>query len=183
MMYKKGFTIIESMVAVTILTFAITGATSIVHGSLVNASLIKAKGQAVGLAVEGIEYARNLHDQDASSGLAYVPGTPFYNFVTNCSGGCKFNANAMDVNGVVSSTYEACSSDCFLDKTDTGYVTAVGNMLPESYDRNITVQTRAIDTGFEFEINSKVDYFVKGQSRSVTIDSYHFFKDGSAVVE
>jgi len=64
-MKNKGFTIVESLVAITILVLAITGVTSTVQTSL--SSYIFSKNQIIAfyLAQEGFEQIRNMRDENS----------------------------------------------------------------------------------------------------------------------
>jgi prepilin-type N-terminal cleavage/methylation domain-containing protein len=175
-MNKKGFTIIESLVAITILTLSITGATSIVQGSLNSAQVSKIEGQAIGLAVEGIEYARNVHETTLFNGIAYKPDTPFYNFAEDCVDGCSFEVGAVDQNGsTISASYAVCNSGCELQVSDNGYQTTIIQGAQVSiYQRMIKVSQKPIPGGVEFKVNSKVDYSLGNRSGSIEFDSYLF---------
>jgi len=81
---QKGFTIIESLVAITILVFAITGAASAIQSGI--SSYIFSKDQTIAfyLAQGGFEQIRNIRDEnsltgeDWLTGLASVSGDPCY---------------------------------------------------------------------------------------------------------
>ena len=60
--YKKGFTLIESLVAIFILTISVTALLGVVSQSVFNSSYAKNKVVAVSLAQEGIELVRNIQD-------------------------------------------------------------------------------------------------------------------------
>ena len=62
--YQKGFTIVELMVAILILSTALTASTGMFVLNNASANLIRNSYIASGLAQEGIELARNLRDSD-----------------------------------------------------------------------------------------------------------------------
>jgi len=177
-MNNKGFTIIESLIAIAILTVSITGATSIVQTSLQNAANVKLKGQAVGLAVEGAEYVQNLYDQSVAAGEAYSPGSVFYDFVSVCENGCEFETGAVSSAGsVLPNSYAPCNANCVLQITDTGYQYAPANGSEDSiYERFITVTPRIIDSSIEFKVETDVSYTLRGNTESVNFESYQYVK-------
>lgn len=63
-MNKHGFTLIETLVSLFILSLAITGAFAVISYNVGSANSIKNSFIASGLAQEGLEIVRNLRDQD-----------------------------------------------------------------------------------------------------------------------
>lgn len=61
---QTGFTLIETLVSLFILSIAITGAFAVISYNVSSASFIKNGFVASGLAQEGLELARNLRDND-----------------------------------------------------------------------------------------------------------------------
>lgn len=65
---NKGFTLIETLVAISIFTMSILGLLSILASGISNTNYAKQKMAATYLAQEGIEYARNVRDNKVLSG-------------------------------------------------------------------------------------------------------------------
>jgi len=63
-MKNKGFTLLEVMLAITVLTVAVAGSFALIQQTLIAASLNKSKITAYYLAQEGIELARNIRDSN-----------------------------------------------------------------------------------------------------------------------
>ena len=61
---KKAFTLVETLVAISIFTMAILGLMSILSKGVTDTSYAKQKMTASYLAQDGIEYVRNLRDTD-----------------------------------------------------------------------------------------------------------------------
>lgn len=59
---QKGFTLIETLVAVFIVSMSITALLSVVGQNIFTAGYLKNKAIATGLAVEGVELVRNIQD-------------------------------------------------------------------------------------------------------------------------
>jgi prepilin-type N-terminal cleavage/methylation domain-containing protein len=72
-MKKNGFTILESIVAIAILSLSISGVFSAVQQSLAQSTISKEEVQAFYLAQEAVEIIRNKRD---SNQLAVINGTP-----------------------------------------------------------------------------------------------------------
>lgn len=70
----KGFTLIETLVAITILTFSIVATFTASQSGL--SSSIESKNQVIGyyLAQEGVEYIRNMRDTNALAGNNWLFG-------------------------------------------------------------------------------------------------------------
>ena len=96
-MKNKGFTIIESLVAITILVLAITGATSALQTGI--SSYVFSKDQIVAfyLAQEGFEQVRNIRDENGVKNQGWLTG------LSDCFSACT-------VDPVVSSVPVACGS-------------------------------------------------------------------------
>ncbi len=71
---KKGFTLIEVLIALFVLSMTVVGALSIISLNLANANAIKNSFIASGLAQEGLELTHNLRDND------WFNGRPFGSF-------------------------------------------------------------------------------------------------------
>lgn len=63
-MNKNGFTLVETMVAITIVTIAISGAFFSANSSMVASSIARDKLTASYLAQQGIEYVRMIRDNN-----------------------------------------------------------------------------------------------------------------------
>jgi len=85
-MKTKGFTLIETMVAITILTLAISGSFISANSSMTAAQISRDKLTASYLAQEGIEYVRMMRDDEYLSayhdGGINVSTTAWNNFIS-----------------------------------------------------------------------------------------------------
>ena len=66
---SRGFTLVETFVAITVLAFALTGPLLIVSSGLVSARYARDEITAFYLASEATEYVRNIRDSNILSGL------------------------------------------------------------------------------------------------------------------
>lgn len=85
---KKAFTLIESLVAITILLIATVGPLSIVANSIATANLAKDQVVAYYLAQEAIEMVRNIRETNA----IVSPADWLNNLYPECQSGCAINA-------------------------------------------------------------------------------------------
>lgn len=98
--YKKGFTIVEALVAIFILTTAVTALLTVVTQSVFNSNYIKNKVIAIGLAQEGIELVRNIQDsnllQNEYNSFEVFAGSVFQPCVFN-EGMCIIDPLSLDI--------------------------------------------------------------------------------------
>ena len=73
-MLKKGFTLLETIVAIGILSLAMTGVFSLASLSIRSASVSSNQTIAFFLASEAIEYIRNIRDSNILAGSGWLTG-------------------------------------------------------------------------------------------------------------
>jgi len=71
---NKGFSLLETIVALTVLVIALTGSLTLASQSIRSASIAKNQAVASYLAEEAMEYIRNRRDTNIISGLAWDNG-------------------------------------------------------------------------------------------------------------
>jgi len=101
---NKGFTIIESLVAIAILVLAIIGATSAIQTGISSYIFSKNQFTAFYLAQEGFEQVRNLRDENRLKNRNWL-----YGLSVNSSDPCYFG-NACTVNPVESNSPSRCTA-------------------------------------------------------------------------
>ena len=91
MMKKAGFTLVESMVAVTILTIAVAGPLLTASRAIVAAKIARDQLTASYLAQKGVEYVRSVRDDHYlaayQTGGSDVSGAAWSSFLSVCTGG------------------------------------------------------------------------------------------------
>jgi prepilin-type N-terminal cleavage/methylation domain-containing protein len=111
---NKGFSIIETMVATTILLIAIVAPLTIVQRSFSDARVVKNQSIAVFLAQDAMEYVRNVRNTNI------IVGSGWLNFIDGCSGADGCIVDTTDVYPTV----VPCIGDCAnlrFDPTDGLY--------------------------------------------------------------
>lgn len=131
----KGFTLIETLVAVLLLTSAIAGPLTLASKGLSAALIARDQMLAFYLAQDGVEYVRFVRDSNRLSKVAWLTG------LSNCTGaaGCQIDS--------LQGTVAACTTACApLYKYDDGaghkyFSYTVGSPTPQQFVRTITLST------------------------------------------
>ncbi len=136
-----GFTLVETLVAISILLVVIIGPMTIAQKGIQNAYFAREQVTAVFLAQEAIEAIRELRDADAL--IAYDDGSSgdntwawYSGLESSCmgSGGCAYN--------VFDNTFEACNPDCKLKLDASGnYNYEPG--IPTPFTRKVYIEQDA----------------------------------------
>ncbi len=104
--YKKGFTLIETLLAVLILAIALAAPLTIAAKALSAALIAKDQTTAFFLAQDAVEYVRFKRDTNTLTSTPTAPVSWLSGFDAECSGadGCKVDS--------VKNTVTACSGAC-----------------------------------------------------------------------
>ncbi len=100
---RKSFTLVETMLAVTILSMAIIAPLSIASNSLTAATTGKDRLVAIALARDAIEYVRNLRDTNRLNGVSWLNGLDNNNCINGSNlSACNlcFTANGCEVDSL-----------------------------------------------------------------------------------
>jgi prepilin-type N-terminal cleavage/methylation domain-containing protein len=107
---KSGFTLVEALVAITILLIAVVGPLSLVSQSIQNANIAKDQITAFYLAQEAIEFVRNIRDSNFIVPVAPANWLDYPN-LDLCKGG---NSCEIDVNNSITPIATFSASDVFI---------------------------------------------------------------------
>ncbi|QQR64532.1 prepilin-type N-terminal cleavage/methylation domain-containing protein [Candidatus Kaiserbacteria bacterium] len=165
--YTKGFTLVETLVAISILVVVIVGPMTIAQKGVQNAYFANNQVTAVFLAQEAIEGIRELRDEAALK--AYQNGTldtDTWLTLLNCNGpyGCKF------LRENTSNPYIKCDvlDDCKLFVDSNGvYSHTTGS--PSLFTRTVTIGT-AVGGGVPVEVS--VTWKSKNINREVKLQTW-----------
>ena len=136
--FGRGFTIVESLVSITILVLVISGASSAVQTGISSYTFSKNQIVAFYLAQEGFEQIRNIRDENGLKGNNWLTGIS-----ANDSDPCYFG-NACTVEPVRSNTPTKCDGgpgNCPMLRQDTvtGFFGYDGSWPLTNFKREITI--------------------------------------------
>ncbi len=97
---QNGFTLVETLVAITVLLLAVTGPLTIAARSLNSANFSQDQITAFYLAQEGVEAIRNIRDKNAIAGQLWLTG------LENCQSGSSCTIDSTD------NSVSLCSGSC-----------------------------------------------------------------------
>lgn len=132
---QKGFTLVETLVAITILLVAITGAYSAAQTGLSGATYSRDQVVAIYLAQEGVEQIRNMRDENGIAGRNWLTG-----IAQNNGDPCYFGSSCTV--DTVANTLASCGSGtCPTVRTDTtnGFYGSNPAWTPTPFTRSITL--------------------------------------------
>lgn len=141
--YKKGFTLIEALVAIFILTASITALMTVVSQSVFNSSYIKNKAVAISLAQEGMELVRNMQD----SALLNNTYATFDDLGMDMFQPCIFNDGMCTIDPFSLAAQACPNQECPpLLISDTGYFNySFGDVSP--FTRSISIVSTSPNSG------------------------------------
>lgn len=168
---SSGFTLIETLVAISILMIAVTSPLTIAQKGLSSAFYAKDQIIASYLAQDAIEYLRNLSDQNVANDDDWLNGaTGGKDIKTPCSVWCKVDTS-------LGSGITACSGTCDrLNYNELTYVynhEAIGaSNKVSSFTRSVKVEETVI--GKEALITVNMSWTDKGKQRNFTVNTRIF---------
>ena len=141
---QKGFTIIESLIAISILVAAVTGATVAIQSGISSYTFSKDQIVAFYLAQEGFEQVRNIRDENALFGVHWLRGLAEVE-----EDPCYFGQACL-VDPVNSTSAERCElgvGQCpvLRQDDDTGFFGYDAGWLPTIFTREITLSSVSED--------------------------------------
>ena len=166
---SAGFTLVETLVGMTVLIIAVTGTLSIISRNVSSAAIAKESVTAFYLAQEAIEYVRGVRDNNAIS-----PGEVYW---LAGLGDCIGQKCTIDVNeGSLGDQVDGCAGGCsalYLDP-DTGLYTqdTSGDNVETIFTREVELVEIASDR--EERIDVTVKWMQGSVERSFTLSGTIF---------
>ena len=142
--FKKGFTLVEAMIAVAVLSTAVTGPLVIAQKGLASAIYTKDEVSAFYLAQEAVEYVRNIRDTNRIAGSSWLNGLAGCIVNSGGVGACEIDATFLDftnLNAVKACSGGTCSDYLLFNNTSGLYNYGSGN--PTKFVRSISMDNRA----------------------------------------
>ncbi len=135
---QQGFTIIETLVAITILMIAIVGPLTIAHKGLQAANQARDQIVASYLAQDAIEYVRNVKENNIRAGRYWLTGfagcisTSVENPLAYCTlDTVNGHPEAVVPTGITTGISSCAGTSCALYKRGEGYTTVSNGTVPQ----------------------------------------------------
>jgi prepilin-type N-terminal cleavage/methylation domain-containing protein len=168
---RAGFTLVETLVAITVLLLAIVGPMTIASRGLQSAFFAKEQLTAVYLAQEGVEIVRSIRDQNALDGAPWLTGLDT----------CINDICGVDVRNLATPIDCNPASACILNYddgtlgNDRGAYTHENVGSPSAYTRHVRVNSvSAVEAEIVVEVTWETGIFVAGGTKTVTLQSRIF---------
>jgi len=162
---KKGFTLVETIVAVAILSMAVAGPLTLAIKNIGAAAVSSDQIIAFYLAQEGTEFVRNKIDENILNGSALLDGE----WLKDIKNYCVDNPNGcyVSINQSGGSFGECSSSDCLEGKLkfDETYYSSSGEQ-GTAFTRKIKINNTSAD---EAQVSATVSWTSKYGERSFTM--------------
>lgn len=155
---QSGYTLLETLVAIVILTLCIVAPLSIASRALFSSSVARGEVTAFYLAQEAIEGVRNVRDQNGLASASWLSGFPAL--------GSDFTIDVVNVGGNGKPTMNVCNGSCpNLQYDSTTHLYEYGSGTDSGFNR--TVRISAISgTSDEVAVSVTVVWNVGSVSRS-----------------
>lgn len=168
---KYGFTLVESLVAISILSMSIAATFTAVQSSLQNSSIAKDQTTAYYLAQEAVEIIKNKRDQNALYNIGGFSNTWLTGMSANpadpCYFGkvCRVDATEVSPNDIVycGMSFDSCP---VLNKEASGLFRYIGG-TPTIFKRG--VQLREVVPGVEVEVKVNISWTSRWGPKSFEI--------------
>ncbi|MBI2627474.1 type II secretion system protein [Candidatus Nomurabacteria bacterium] len=170
---NTAFTLVETLVAISIFTVSLLGIMSVLASGIANTNYAKQKMVATYLAQEGIEYIRNMRDTKVlyGSGDSNAKWNQFKSDLSPCN---NDSDHACGFNTVFPYDVSTCPSlnDCKLYVNNGGYNTNSSG-TDSGFVRKIWMDTAGLGSD-EVKIFSKVEWTTGSGVKSVTFSENLF---------
>lgn len=130
---KKGFTMVETLVAIAILMIAIAGPLTIAQKGLTAAVYARDQVIASFLAQDAMEYIKNVRDYNISTG-----SSNWLTYIDSCTSGSHCNVNTISNN--ISTSISQCGLNCPLYLSDDGGYTTSVTIKKSQFSRSFYIE-------------------------------------------
>jgi len=172
MFHRKGFTLIEVILAISVLTIAVGGSFALIQQTLISAVLNQSELVASYLTQEGIEIVRNIRDNNWLEQRT-VPGTSWDDGLTVCQNpNCCEGDYKTDIPPNLSSLVSFSNCDYnnlrYLNIDENGFYGYSGT-TPTKFKRKINVTKTDANT---LEVSVDVQWQERGRAHSIKAQDY-----------
>ena len=177
----RGFTLVESMVAISILSLAVTGPLLIAQKGVGSAIYARDQITAFYLAQEAVEYIRNVRDSNRIEEVPWLSSLGECSVVSGTER-CHIDAQHSDFKTVdaITSCTGAVSNPCgklafYKNGVDAYYGYGIGpNWTPTQYTREIFIDNRAVSNEALISVTIKWNTSLFTPERVFTVEEYIF---------
>ncbi|MFZ2523287.1 MAG: type II secretion system protein [Minisyncoccia bacterium] len=164
---NRGFTVVETLVAVGILSLSILATFSAVQSGLQYSGLTKEEITAFYLIQESIEYVKNIRDENALLTLNGTSRNWLYGITDSAGEACYFGKTCqLDMNS--GTKLSTCSGTCSVLKVNTtsGAYGYSGTWANTSFVRSITFTQISAN---EVRMNVTLSWTNRGQAKQIQV--------------
>ncbi len=176
----KGFTVVETIMAITIFSMVLVALVSVSASSVTNVNFVRNRLTASYLGQEGIEIMRNVRDMYVFTSPGAVGFQAFVDSIDNLcmsSAGCTVEpiqtATLSQGGGVQMGFGSANGQSCYLRTNDTGYYTSnTGFMDRTLFCRKIFIEMVGGDISNGIKVRSVVSWQDGTAQREIEMTEY-----------
>lgn len=167
---NKGFTMVETLVAVAILMISIVGPLTIAEKGLTAAIYARDQVIASFLAQDAMEYIKNMRDNNINTNASWLAGITSNGQCDSTSNICTIDTTPSAL-PVISQQSSCLNSSCTLYNDGQGYNTVAGGR-PTQFNRYFYITNNIIDT--QATIIVKVEWANGTVQNAVTLENQIF---------
>jgi len=155
---KKGFSLLEVIIAIFVITIGIIGVANLISYSISGVAVAKSQIIAAALAQEGLEIVRNIRDSNWLAGIAWTSG------LDTCADGCQVQYNSV---GLL-----ALGGNPVLNIDSSGFYLYDVTKPSTLFRRKITITCigTPCDSAYEIKVVSEVTWSQRGRSFNVNAE-------------
>ena len=177
----KAFTLVETLVAITVILLAVMGPFQLVQRSLTASYIARDHLVATALAEEGLEYVRSIRDSNYLYNIENPTATRSWLYGLNTSAGAEENcflANGCTVDPTRHGNNEAvaeCPTTCptmKLNPTTMMYTQRVTGNVPTRFTRKVLLEQVNGSSDNRVKVTVTVTYISAQNSFDVTVTDY-----------
>jgi prepilin-type N-terminal cleavage/methylation domain-containing protein len=157
---QTGFTLIETLVALFVLTVALVGPLTLSYEALKSARTTEAQITSFYLAQEAAEFVKNIRDTNQQNGDPWLTG------LGDCSSWCRIDAS--NTTGLMSAVVSSCSGAC-TSSLDEMHFDGLTYSHSGSGNTDIYRRVRVQDQGHEAIVTVEVTSTVEGVTKTLTL--------------
>ncbi|MBI4121236.1 MAG: prepilin-type N-terminal cleavage/methylation domain-containing protein [Parcubacteria group bacterium] len=160
---QKGFSLIEALVAISVLVLSLTGTMTVASRGLFSSDVARDQIVAFYLAQEAVEFVRNVRDNNALGDVDWLTRLD----PTCTSTDCRIDVNATPPNDIVS-----CGAACPVLRLSSNDIFNYGSGTDTVFRRTVRINETVADR--EATIDVTIAWDRRGHERNFTIREHIF---------